>query len=100
MIPAVPAQASRALPPLSFAYAPRLTHDTIAHLSARQKEQALHECLDLLTTVKQHIYNPTASPQTRILALATIFERASYTCIGYLGHPFVKQAFWAFTALY
>lgn len=57
-------------------------HTKITHLSAEQKERALHECLDWLDTVKQHIYNPGTSPQTLILALATILERAHYTAYG------------------
>jgi transcription initiation factor TFIIIB Brf1 subunit/transcription initiation factor TFIIB len=77
-----PRQTAEAPAPLSFSYAPRLSHETIALLSPDQKERALHECVDLLQTMKQHIYNPKVSPQTRILALATIMERAHYTAYG------------------
>ncbi len=70
------------LAPLTFTYAPRLTHETVALLSPAQKERALHECIELLTAVKRHIYNPKVSPQTRVLALATILERAHYTAFG------------------
>lgn len=63
-------------PRLAFHYAPCINHESIDKMSPAQKDQALHELIDLRDTVKRHIYSPKASPQTRLVALDLLLQSA------------------------
>ena len=64
---------------LAFRFAPNIKHESIAKMSQAQKDEALHEFIDLRNITREKIFAPSASPQTRIFALCTIYDRAQKT---------------------
>lgn len=78
-------------PRLSYRFAPIIRHESVEKMSPAQKDQALHELIDLRDTVKGQIYSPQASPQTRLIALDLLME-SIWRTRGRKGEPPLMEA--------